>query len=72
MIIFNKFSNYFFVSAERQTFLAFEMTAHLRDTSPLTNSQFGYVLSMFVKSFVNLSLDVLTKKVLIKNKQTNK
>ena len=31
----NKLDNYFFVSAERQTFLGFKMTANLRDTSPL-------------------------------------
>ena len=36
-IIYNKFDNYFFVSADRQTFLGFEMTANLRDTSPLSS-----------------------------------
>ena len=35
MIIGNKLDNYFFVSADRQTFLGFEMMANLRDTSPL-------------------------------------
>ena len=35
MIIYNKLDNYFVVSADRQTFLGFEMTANLRDTSPL-------------------------------------
>ena len=35
VIIYNKLDNYFFVSAERQTFLGFEMTRNLRDTSPL-------------------------------------
>ena len=35
VIIYNKLDNYFFVSADRQTFLCFEMTANLRDTSPL-------------------------------------
>ena len=35
-IIYSKLNNYFFVSADRQTFLGFEMTANLRDTSPLT------------------------------------
>ena len=35
MIIYNKFDNYFVVSADRQTYLGFEMRANLRDTSPL-------------------------------------
>ena len=35
MIIYNKLDNYFVVSADRQTFLGFEMIANLRDTSPL-------------------------------------
>ena len=35
MIISNKLGNYFVVSADRQTFLGFEMTANLHDTSPL-------------------------------------
>ena len=35
MIIYNNLDNYFFASAVRQTFLGFEMTANLRDTSPL-------------------------------------
>ena len=35
MIIYNKLDNYFVVSADRQTFLGFEMTVNLRDTSPL-------------------------------------
>ena len=34
MITYNKLDNYFVVSADRQTFLGFEMTANLRDTSP--------------------------------------
>ena len=33
MIIYNKLDNHFVVSADRQTFLGFEMTANLRDTS---------------------------------------
>ena len=37
MVIYNKLDNYFVVSADRQTFLGFEMTANLRDTSPLNN-----------------------------------
>ena len=37
MIIYNKFDNYFVFSADRQTFLGFEMIANLRDTSPLNN-----------------------------------
>ena len=36
VIIYNKLDNYFIVSANRQTFLGFEMTANLHDTSPLT------------------------------------
>ena len=35
VIIFNKLDNYFVVSADK-TFLGFEMTANLRDTSPLS------------------------------------
>ena len=37
VIIYNKLDNYFFVSADRQTFLGFEMTANLRDTSALND-----------------------------------
>ena len=37
MIICNKLDNYFVVSADRQTIWGFEMTANLRDTSPLIN-----------------------------------
>ena len=36
VIIYNTLHNYFVVSADRQTFLGFEMTANLRDTSPLS------------------------------------
>ena len=36
MIIFNKLDNYFIVSADRQTFFGFEMTANFHDTSPLS------------------------------------
>ena len=49
MIIDNKLDNIFFVSADRQTFLGFEMTANLRDTSPLSfhvamhEKRFGYI-----------------------------
>ena len=39
LIINNKVDNNFFVSADRQTFLGFEMTANLRDTSPLSLSK---------------------------------
>ena len=35
VIIYNKLDNCFVVSADRQTFLGFEMTANLRGTSPL-------------------------------------
>ena len=34
-IIYYKLNSCFFVSADRQTFLGFEMTANLRDTSSL-------------------------------------
>ena len=36
VITYDKLDNYFVVSADRQTFLGFEMTANLRDTSLLT------------------------------------
>ena len=36
VIVYNKVDNFFVVSADRETFLGFEMTANLRDTSPLT------------------------------------
>ena len=35
MIVYNKLDIYCVVSADRQTFLGFEMTENLRDTSPL-------------------------------------
>ena len=35
VITYNKLDNHFVVSADRQTFLGFEMTADLRDTFPL-------------------------------------
>ena len=38
VIIYNKLDNYFVVSADRQTFLGFEMTANFRDTSPLNSA----------------------------------
>ena len=41
VIIYNKLDNYFFVSADRQTFLGFEMTVNLRDTSPLKGQCHG-------------------------------
>ena len=34
-MVYNKLDSYFVVFADRQTFLGFEMTANLRDTSPL-------------------------------------
>ena len=37
-VIYNKLDNYFFVSAERQTYLGFETTANLHDASPLTEN----------------------------------
>ena len=36
VIVYNKLDNNFDVSADRQTFLGFEMTANLRDTSPIS------------------------------------
>ena len=36
VIVYNKLDKYFLVSANRQTFLGFEMAANLRDTSPLS------------------------------------
>ena len=39
MIIYITVDNYFCVSADRKTFLDFEMTANLRDTSPLMDAQ---------------------------------
>ena len=44
MIISNKLDNYFVVSADRQTFLGFEMTANLRDTFPLTITYHNFSL----------------------------
>ena len=35
VIVYNNLDNYFVVSADRQTFLGFEMTENWRDTSPL-------------------------------------
>ena len=49
MIIYNKRDNYFVVSADRQTFLAFEMTVHLRDAHPLKGKYHGVLIS-FVKN----------------------
>ena len=39
MIIYNKLDNYFFVSAARQTFLGFEMTANLRENKVSQDAQ---------------------------------
>ena len=36
--MYNKLDNYFVVSADRQTFFGFEMTANLRDTSPSSHT----------------------------------
>ena len=44
VIICNKLDNYFFVSADRQTFLGFEMATNLRDSSFLScDSQYIHV-----------------------------
>ena len=51
MTIFNKLDNYFIVSADRQTFFGFEMTANFRDTSPLRNwgsGGGGFCKGMFI------------------------
>ena len=47
MIIYNKLNNYFFVSANRQTFLGFEMMANLRDTSPLSTYKANWLREIF-------------------------
>ena len=39
---YNKVDNYFVVSADRQTFLGFEMTANLHDASPLRRILYIY------------------------------
>ena len=39
VIVYNKLDNYFVVSADRQTFLGFKMTANFRDTSPLSQTR---------------------------------
>ena len=36
--MYNKLDNYFVVSADRQTFFGFEITANLRDTSPSSHT----------------------------------
>ena len=41
VIIYNKLDNYFVVSTDRQTFLGFEMTGNLRNTSPLKGKYHG-------------------------------
>ena len=53
IIIYNKLDNYFFDFADRQTFLSFEMTANLRDTSPFNCSTFQMGIS-YQGTFVNL------------------
>ena len=53
MIIYNKLDNYFFVSADRQTFFSFEMTANLRDASPLIAALSKWA-SASKETFVNL------------------
>ena len=67
VIIYNKLDNYFFVSADRQTFLGLEMTASLRSTSPLVGLIIAYIICKkhncvhvpFAVSFVLLSCSVL-------------
>ena len=50
MIIYNKLDNYFVVSADRQAFLGFEMTANLRHTSPLIELNIENELCQVIKS----------------------
>ena len=47
--MYNKLDNYFVVSADRQTFSGFEMTANLRYTSPLS---LAFSLSGYKPSFL--------------------
>ena len=76
MVVYKKLDNYFFVSADRQTFLGFEMTANLRDTSPLISlfrlslkvincfSSLYFIFSYYVVAFqgfnVAVTIDGLT------------
>ena len=50
VIVYNKLDNFFFVSADRQTFLDFEMAANLHDTSPL-NKKLCSILSLFTQMY---------------------
>ena len=54
MIIYNKLDNYFVVSPDRQSFLAFEMTANLRDTSPFLKH--GVVKREMTKQNIQIKL----------------
>ena len=53
--IYNKLDNYFVVSADRQTFLGFEMTSNSRDTSPLMSPPVLYLVSVLLCTFRNLN-----------------
>ena len=59
VIIFNKVDNYFVVSSDRQTFLGFEMTANLRDTSPLNPGTLGFQFDTLNAFFFNLNAQVV-------------
>ena len=58
MVIYNKLDNYFVVSADRQTFLGFEMTANLRETSPLNNVYSAVFGTVVLKHFCSTFLPV--------------
>ena len=55
-MIYNKPDNYFVVSVDRQTFLGVELTANLRDTSPLNNS-LQVISQLLVFFFTDIRLD---------------
>ena len=61
MIIYNKLDNYLVVSADRQTFLGFEMTANLRDTSPLSFANLPSIKRYF--SLFTLTFSLLQGKL---------
>ena len=46
VIIYNKLDNYFVTSADRQTFLGFEITANLCDTSSLIRPWLKLILTI--------------------------
>ena len=61
-MIFNKLDNYFVVSADRQVFLGLEMTANLRDTSPLNFGQGNIcLLYYFIRGLISKEIVVLCR-----------